>query len=230
MLETFKKLPPKKQTSILNAAAHVFSAKGYYRANVSDICRRARISNGALYKYFKNKEDVYLATLDRTVALISEGQARYLPISKSIYDVIYDLLLDVEAFAGTHPNYIVIYLDLGSPSMKNFSDSFSDRIERPSRDFWVAVVEEGKRSLCDRQPRDVVHVLVCVPPLRQAFQQLLRPSGQGPDKGREEAPGHRVDPQVADLRKGSRAAEAVELRYHRRKRRKPCSRWKRTRN
>jgi TetR/AcrR family transcriptional regulator len=145
MLETFKKLPPKKQTSILNAAAHVFSAKGYYRANVSDICRRARISNGALYKYFKNKEDVYLAALDRTADLISEGQARHLPISKSIYDVIYDLLLDVEAFAGTHPNYIVIYLDLGSPSMKNFSDSFSDRIERPSRDFWVAVVEEGKR-------------------------------------------------------------------------------------
>ncbi len=145
MLETFKKLPSKKQTSILNAAAYVFSTKGYYRANVSDICRRARISNGALYKYFKNKEDVYLAILHRTVDLISEGQARYLPISKSIYDVIYELLLDVEAFARTHPNYIVIYLDLGSPSMKNFSDSVSDRIERPSRDFWVAVVEEGKR-------------------------------------------------------------------------------------
>ncbi len=145
MLETYKKLPKKKQIAILNAAAHVFATKGYYRANVSDICRRARISNGALYKYFKNKEDVYVATLHRTIDLIAEGQAKHLSIVKPVYELIYDLLAEVEAFARENPNYIVIYLDLGSPSMKAFSDSVSERMERPSRDFWVRIIEEGKR-------------------------------------------------------------------------------------
>ncbi|RLB79785.1 MAG: TetR/AcrR family transcriptional regulator, partial [Deltaproteobacteria bacterium] len=55
MLKTFKKLPRKKQIAILDAAAAVFASKGYYQANVGEICRRAGISNGALYKYFKNK-------------------------------------------------------------------------------------------------------------------------------------------------------------------------------
>ncbi len=145
MRETFKRLPEKKRIGILNAAAHVFATKGYYRANVSDICRRARISNGALYKYFKNKEDVYVATLNRTIDLIAEEQARYLPVSKPVLDLIQDLLTKVEAFAKEHPNYIVIYLDLGSPSMKSFSESVSERMERPSRDFWVRIIEEGKR-------------------------------------------------------------------------------------
>lgn len=145
MLETYKKLPKKKQIAVLNAAAHVFATKGYYRANVSDICRMARISNGALYKYFKNKEDVYLATLHRTIDLVDEGQAKHLPVVKPVYELIYDLLAEVEAFARENPNYIVIYLDLGSPSMKAFSDSVSERIERPSRDFWMRIIEEGKR-------------------------------------------------------------------------------------
>jgi AcrR family transcriptional regulator len=145
MLETFKKLPAKKQISILNAAAHVFATKGYYRANVSDICKRARISNGALYKYFRNKEDVYVSTLNRTIDLFVRGQARYLPVTRSAYDVIHDLLADVEVLARESPEYIVIYLDLGSPSMKGFSAAVSEGIERPSRDFWVAIVEEAKR-------------------------------------------------------------------------------------
>ena len=145
MRETFKKLPEKKQTQILNAAARVFARKGYDRANVSDICRKARISNGALYKYFRNKEEVYLATLHRMVGLFSETQAKYLPVNKSIYEVIHDMLKEVESFAQSHSDYIVIYLDLGSPSMKRFSDAVSERIERPSRDFWVKLVEEGKR-------------------------------------------------------------------------------------
>ena len=145
MLETYKKLPQKKQIAILDAAAHIFATKGYYRANVSDICRRARISNGALYKYFKNKADVYLATLHRTIDLVAEGQAKHLPVTRPVYDLIYDLLGEVEAFAREHPDYIVIYLDLGSPSMKAFADSVSERIERPSRDFWVRIIEEGKR-------------------------------------------------------------------------------------
>jgi AcrR family transcriptional regulator len=145
MLDTFKKLPEKKQITILNAAAHVFAEKGYYRANVSDICDRAGISNGALYKYFRNKEDVYVATLHRTIDLIAEGQARYLPVGKPVLELIYDILTEVETFAEVHPNYIVIYLDLGSPSLRSFSEPVSERMERPSRDFWVRIIEEGKQ-------------------------------------------------------------------------------------
>jgi AcrR family transcriptional regulator len=145
VLETYKRLPKKKQTAILNAAAHVFATRGYYRANVSDICREARISNGALYKYFKNKEDVYLAALHRTIDLIGEAQARYLPVTKPVLELLYELLTEVETFASENPDYIVIYLDLGSPSMKAFSGPVSERMERPSRDFWVRIIEEGKQ-------------------------------------------------------------------------------------
>jgi AcrR family transcriptional regulator len=59
MTKTFTKLSPEKQEAILDAAAYVFARKGYHQANVIDICKKASISNGALYKYFRNKKDLY---------------------------------------------------------------------------------------------------------------------------------------------------------------------------
>ena len=145
MLKTFKKLPEKKQDAVLNAAARVFATKGYYRANVADICKRARISNGALYKYFKNKEAVYVSVLDRVVELFARVEQTHSDITKSVFVVLYDILQEAKVRAKTDADYIVAYLDLGSPSMSKFAPYLSDRIEDPSREFWANLIEEGKR-------------------------------------------------------------------------------------
>ena len=101
MLKTFKNLPEKKQNAILNAAARVFATKGYYRANVADICKRARISNGALYKYFKNKEAVYVSVLDRVVELFARVEQAHSDITKSVFVVLYDILQEAKVRAKT---------------------------------------------------------------------------------------------------------------------------------
>ncbi len=145
MLETFKKLPIMKQVAVLDAAAKVFAKKGYYRANVADICKKARISNGALYKYFKNKEDLFTSVFDRTVELFSIEYERYSSTEKSVYTKLRDLLMEVIDLAEKHPEYIVVYFDLGSPSMSKFAPSLSERIEDPAKEFWLRCVDEGKR-------------------------------------------------------------------------------------
>jgi TetR/AcrR family transcriptional regulator len=145
MRDTFKKLPEKKQTQILDAAAHVFARKGYDAANVSAICKKARISNGALYKYFKNKEDLFAVTLSRIGVLFQLIEGRHGTVRKSVYDVLRDILEDVIDLTLKNPDYIALYLELGSPSMKYFSQLLSHPLEEPTRDFWVYLVEEGKK-------------------------------------------------------------------------------------
>ena len=145
MRDTFKKLPEKKQTQILDAAAHVFARKGYDAANVSAICKKARISNGALYKYFKNKEDLFAVTLSRVGVLFASIEGRYGDLRKSVYDELHDILKDVIDLTLKNQDYIALYLELGSPSMKHFSQLLSYPLEEPTRDFWVYLVEEGKK-------------------------------------------------------------------------------------
>jgi TetR/AcrR family transcriptional regulator len=145
MLHTFRKLPKERQNAILDAAARAFAQNGYYRANVADICKRARISNGALYKYFKNKRDVFNSVFDRTVRLFSIDPGRFFSTNKSVYQKLRDLLNAITRLAEIHPEYITVYFDLGSPSMSGMAASLSERIEQPAKAIWLSLVEEGKR-------------------------------------------------------------------------------------
>ena len=45
--------------AIIAAARNVFSAKGFNGATVEEITSRAKLSPGSLYRYFKNKEELY---------------------------------------------------------------------------------------------------------------------------------------------------------------------------
>jgi AcrR family transcriptional regulator len=53
----------KAKDRIAKAAHEVFSEKGYHDATMDDIAERLRVSKGALYQYFKSKEDLYRAIL-----------------------------------------------------------------------------------------------------------------------------------------------------------------------
>jgi len=53
---------------ICNAALDVFSEKGFAAAKLDEIARRAGVSKGTLYLYFKDKEDLFRAVVRDTVA------------------------------------------------------------------------------------------------------------------------------------------------------------------
>jgi TetR/AcrR family transcriptional regulator len=144
MLATFKKLPRKKQVAILDAAANVFASKGYYQANVETICRKAGISNGALYKYFKNKEDLFVSVFDRIVRIFSIDPRRFSSKDKSVYEKLQDLLNDIVRVAENHRDYIAVYFELGLPSMSKMAPYLSERIEEPAKAQWLNLVKEGK--------------------------------------------------------------------------------------
>lgn len=50
---------------ILNTAEDVFAQRGFDEARMDDIAERAGLSKGAIYWYFKKKDDIIAALLDR---------------------------------------------------------------------------------------------------------------------------------------------------------------------
>ena len=59
-----------RRERILDAAAEVFSRRGYAGAGMDEIARGAETSKGGLYFHFPGKEALLLALLDRTAALL----------------------------------------------------------------------------------------------------------------------------------------------------------------
>ncbi len=50
-----------KRKSIIQAAIEVFSKKDFQTAAISEIAQRAGVADGTIYKYFKNKEDLFFS-------------------------------------------------------------------------------------------------------------------------------------------------------------------------
>ena len=57
---------------LLDAALEVFSRRGYYAASVDEIAAEAGYSKGAVYSNFSNKEELFLALIDRRFAKDSQ--------------------------------------------------------------------------------------------------------------------------------------------------------------
>ncbi|MBO8157585.1 MAG: TetR/AcrR family transcriptional regulator [Bacillaceae bacterium] len=55
----------KKRNQILDSAMDCFAEKGYKNTTMDDIVKQSGMSKGALYNYFKSKEDIYLSLLER---------------------------------------------------------------------------------------------------------------------------------------------------------------------
>lgn len=54
-----------RKKQIINAAEDVFTQKGFDQARMDDIAEETGLSKGTLYLYFKSKEDLITAILDR---------------------------------------------------------------------------------------------------------------------------------------------------------------------
>ncbi|MBN2223835.1 MAG: TetR/AcrR family transcriptional regulator [Deltaproteobacteria bacterium] len=147
MLDTFKKLPKSRQEAILDTAAEVIAANGYHNASIADICQQVDISNGALYKYFKNKESLFRAILDHGLYLmVNELYKKYVSPADTLVDSVRNLLTGLIQFTRGYRQYVCLYVDIGSCSMNSYATYISERIKREGRDFFIGLVEQSKRK------------------------------------------------------------------------------------
>ena len=69
-------LPERRRGQILEAARACFRARGFRETTIEEICAEARISPGALYRYFGSKSDIVAAVALEARATAEEALAR----------------------------------------------------------------------------------------------------------------------------------------------------------
>jgi AcrR family transcriptional regulator len=69
---------------IVVAALRVFGERGFHGATIGDVVRESGLSVGAIYTYFKGKDDLFLATCDLAAGRGLGELAARLPAGKSV--------------------------------------------------------------------------------------------------------------------------------------------------
>ena len=70
--EQFEKIKEERKNSILNAALYVFALNGYDAVTSDSITTKADCSHGLLYHYFKTKDDLFVAVLEKAKKIVYE--------------------------------------------------------------------------------------------------------------------------------------------------------------
>lgn len=63
----FEEMREEKKTLIMNTALEHFSDYGFHATTISHIAKHAGISKGLMYNYFKSKEDLLAAIINRSL-------------------------------------------------------------------------------------------------------------------------------------------------------------------
>jgi len=140
-----------KYSTILKAAETLFARKGYHQTGIEEIADLAEVSTGAVYFYFKNKEDLLITLMQEIghqlrIILADEFKRTGFSLD-SFKNVSFSFLRN---FCGSHPEWIAIF----------FRESVGQSTE----------VEEQRRQLFIKLTDDI----------KEAFVQINREQGIGP--------------------------------------------------
>lgn len=105
-----------RRAHILDAAEQCFAAQGFHRTTMQDICKGAGVSSGAVYVYFKSKEDLIAGICERDRAKLA-GEFAAMAEAPDLLAALGQL---AQHYAVEQPAYKrVLVIEMGLESTRN---------------------------------------------------------------------------------------------------------------
>ena len=114
--EQFEEIRNERIDKILESALRLFVMKGYDAVNLDEVTKETKCSHGLLYHYFKGKDELYLAVINKKVVpyiketlqgISFEQKAKYV-----IHDVLKEILKKIKAVDEKNSWKIYLYLNI----------------------------------------------------------------------------------------------------------------------
>jgi AcrR family transcriptional regulator len=187
---------------ILEAALKVFAERGYDGASVTQICKHAGVSKGALYHHYPTKHAVFLALLEQWLTGIDVGLGS-LRASQQDFP---ELLLQMADFSR-------LIFDAADENLPMFLEFWSQASHDPAvweatiapyrryRDYFADLVEEGiaSGSLKPVDPQVAAYLIVAV-----ALGMLLQGMLDNETAQRREMPRKMIELMLDGMRRRER--------------------------
>ncbi|GAB4348507.1 MAG: TetR/AcrR family transcriptional regulator [Oricola sp.] len=154
---------PAKRQQILDGAKRVFLQVGFDAASMNDITREAGVSKGTIYVYFKNKEDLFGALIDRERSAIFASLEETLKQKGTVRET----LMRYGIQLATRMTSVQIV------RAQRMVIGVSERMPELGRRFYDTGPDSGKRLLAAYLERQAKAGALDVPDSRLAAQQFF---------------------------------------------------------
>lgn len=142
-----QKLNEEKIHEILETGVAEFAARGLDRANVNVIARKSGVSVGVLYKYYADKEDLFLACLRHSLTALRQAVSEAVSGEAKLLERAERLVRAAQRCAREHPSYNVLYNEITAGASQKYARLLAEEIEGITAEtyarFIAAAKEEG---------------------------------------------------------------------------------------
>lgn len=141
----------RKRQEILQSAHACFAKKGFEASTVDDIVAQSGLSKGAIYNYFKSKDEIYLALMDGQTRESGTKFAKGIAERSTALEKL-DFLVD--AYLGNDPNdaenkdeaLVHFEFRLYSTRDPELKKTLTDRYKNFFVTLLAGIIEEGQGS------------------------------------------------------------------------------------
>ena len=95
---------PLQAEKILDAAAGLFASQRFHEARMEDIAAAAEVGKGTIYRYFKDKEELYVALLERAAAGISARLAQETAAARGVHERLQAVVRAILGYFDENPH------------------------------------------------------------------------------------------------------------------------------
>lgn len=136
---------PAKSAVILKAAQNIFAQKGFHEATISDIAKRAEVSEATIYEYFSSKEELLFSIPAETIHRYQEKNFEMLEYFQGAANKLRFLIYRHLKLYASNPDYanVVMLILKGN---RNFLKTEAYKIVQRSARNTTQVLEEGIRN------------------------------------------------------------------------------------
>ena len=129
----------KTRTCLVDAAAKVFTRRGYDKASLDEVAEEAGFTKGAVYSNFKGKEELFLATIDAHFEERLQAIRRVMQEEPDEQGTAHAAGMDFMNKLNADPEYFVLFFEFWAYAQRNPSvkKKFLPRVQR----FRAALAE-----------------------------------------------------------------------------------------
>jgi AcrR family transcriptional regulator len=133
---------------IIDAAAKIFGRDGYDNASVNEIAKEAEFTKRTLYKYFKDKADLYLSVLIETYGEMVDELLKQKYEEKNAIDILKKSIESQYHYYKNNPETFKIMYDIGNVRKITDNEKIEKflEIDKKITKSIMEIVELGQRD------------------------------------------------------------------------------------
>lgn len=152
--EDYKAIQEVSRNKILMSALEMFASKGYAATSTDSIAKKAKISKGLIYHYFKSKQDIlrgiFTLLMEEGSQLINENNQ--LPpdqVMKNLIDYSFDYIVNKSKL-----NRLLIAIAIQPEVVKGLKEELDK-----AKEVWIGIMIKMFRQLNFQQPEAEAYLL-----------------------------------------------------------------------